>query len=190
MEIPKGLCQCGCGQQTSIARQTRNDRGDIEGEPVKFALGHSPRRRGGNFLDNGGYLLILKPNHRRGDGCAYVREHILIAEKALGKTLPPKAVVHHHTPKQLVICQDQAYHILLHLRTRALRACGHVNWRKCPFCKEYDDPNKMHNRKRHKRNDQFYHQDCKAAANQKAQPVLNLRKREKRQALKNLRKGG
>ncbi len=45
------------------------------------------------------------------------------AEQALGHPLPPSAVVHHHTydgdRSQLVICQDRAYHALLHQRMRA-----------------------------------------------------------------------
>lgn len=45
------------------------------------------------------------------------------AERALGHCLPPLAVVHHHTyegdKSQLVICQDQGYHTLLHERMAA-----------------------------------------------------------------------
>ena len=46
--------------------------------------------------------------------------HRLAAEKILGKNLPIKAVVHHHygNPPTLVICPDQAYHLLLHARSR------------------------------------------------------------------------
>lgn len=50
-------------------------------------------------------------------------EHIILAEKALGKQLPYGAVVHHmsapddnHGPFKLVVCPDQAYHMLLHKR--------------------------------------------------------------------------
>jgi hypothetical protein len=38
--IPRGFCQCGCGQRTSLALQTSTARGNIKGEPVRFRPGH------------------------------------------------------------------------------------------------------------------------------------------------------
>lgn len=55
-------------------------------------------------------------------------EHIVIAERALGKFLPDGTVVHHvndnrseNVGRNLVICQDQGYHNLLHERRDAYR---------------------------------------------------------------------
>jgi hypothetical protein len=78
-----------------------------------------------------------------------VAEHILLAEKTLGKILPKKALVHHWNGygkgnKDLVICEDFAYHNLLHARERAYRETGHANYKKCYFCKEYDDPENLY----------------------------------------------
>lgn len=43
MEIPKGLCQCGCGEKTGIASQTDRKRGWIKGEPLLFVKHHHSR---------------------------------------------------------------------------------------------------------------------------------------------------
>lgn len=83
-----------------------------------------------------------------------VKEHIHLAEKAIGKPLPPKAEVHHvdcdglnNSPGNLVICPDHAYHALLHKRQRALDACGNANFLKCHICRQYGDPIGMYIRK-------------------------------------------
>lgn len=38
---PSGLCMCGCGQLTPIAKRSRLDIGIIKGQPVRFMPGHS-----------------------------------------------------------------------------------------------------------------------------------------------------
>lgn len=80
------------------------------------------------------------------DGRA-VMEHVLVAERALGKLIPKGAEVHHidenkmnNNPTNLVICPDRAYHALLHVRQRAYEACGNYNWIKCDICKRWDSP--------------------------------------------------
>ena len=148
-EIPKGYCQCGCGEKTNLARQTWPKYGHVKGEFFKYLQGHAKGKKreahrnwkGGKKISNG-YALVNMPEHPRASSSGYVYEHIVIAEKALGKPLPKKAVVHHGNGKNgssLVICQDQAYHMLLHRRMRALKVCGHANWLKCTYCKQYDD---------------------------------------------------
>lgn len=41
--ILEGFCECGCGQATSIAPQTRSAQGHVAGRPVRFVQGHSGR---------------------------------------------------------------------------------------------------------------------------------------------------
>lgn len=43
-EIPYGLCHCGCGKKTRIARQTRSAIGHTKGEPIQFIHNHHGRR--------------------------------------------------------------------------------------------------------------------------------------------------
>ena len=43
--IPYGYCQCGCGQKTTIARQTFTKRGITRGEPHRYVHGHGRRKQ-------------------------------------------------------------------------------------------------------------------------------------------------
>lgn len=161
-EIPIGFCACGCGQRTKIS--------PYSGKPYKMLREHrcsglrNPQWKGGHTSTNG-YPQVKMPGHRRASKTGdYVLEHILIAEKALGKPLPLGAVVHHHKGDKkngaLVICQDTAYHNFLHQRQRAYYACGHSDWRQCKFCREYDDSQKLFISLRY--SGVAYHRKCNA----------------------------
>ncbi len=78
---------------------------------------------GGKKYHKSGYVFVLT------DTMVYRREHVVKAEKALGRPLPGRALVHHvnyskadNENGNLVICPDNKYHALLHLRTDCLRA--------------------------------------------------------------------
>lgn len=43
--IPVGLCQCGCGQKTTVQRRTSKSGGYAVGVPCRFRPGHSARMR-------------------------------------------------------------------------------------------------------------------------------------------------
>ena len=80
------------------------------------------------------------PATANNDG-ARVTMHRWRAEQALRKPLPHGAVVHHVIPARkdavcpLVICQDAAYHALLHARMRVRDAGGNPNTDKiCDTC--------------------------------------------------------
>ena len=146
------LCECGCGEAAPIAKCSEKSRGRKKGMPMRFIHGHQMRGnfgdknhswKGGKIRDKDDRQLIYTPNHHKKKKCKYVYQSILIAEKVLGKPLPKGAMVHHATKivkidRDLVICENSAYHNLLHQRIRSYEACGNPSWRKCRFCKEYD----------------------------------------------------
>lgn len=161
--IPYGFCQCGCGQKTPIAKRTRHDLGHIRNTPTKYMRGHnghdfkgpnSPVWKGGIVKHSSGYLMVKMLGHPRANQEGYIWQHTLVAEKILGKFLPPKAVVHHvngikddNRLANLVICENEPYHQMLHRRKRALEACGHADWRKCHHCKKWDFLDNLRNNK-------------------------------------------
>lgn len=89
---------------------------------------------------------VVEPNI----GWGYARSggryrHREVAERLLGRALPATAEIHHvdhdkknNAPSNLVVCQDRAYHQLLHRRERALRVCGDATAIKCGYCRRYD----------------------------------------------------
>jgi len=100
----------------------------------------NPNWNGGFYIDSYGYKKILMPENPRADSKGYISEHIAIAEKAYGGPLPSLAVVHHHSKTQLILSENQSYHLRLHKRMRAFKSCGHAHWFKCYYCKQYKDP--------------------------------------------------
>jgi hypothetical protein len=107
------FCACGCGVLAPLHSRT--------GQPCRYLQSHSSRTK------RLGYV-----RHRiNGES---VQEHTTIVEAALGKPLPKHAQVHHvdgnkrnNAGSNLVVCQDQRYHSLLHYRAKVLKAGGDPN---------------------------------------------------------------
>lgn len=187
------LCACGCGE--SIPATDRRGRArtvkkghsapSLRGIACRVAECGAPAKNAKQRLCNKHYLrqrkhgdpLVMKraPNgagslnsqgyrkFHRTNGSE--KEHIVVAERALGRPLPLGAEVHHvneiksdNSPRNLVICPNRAYHMLLHVRTRALEACGRADWRRCSHCDRYDDPTRL-------KTDGFhhFHATCRSA---------------------------
>ena len=117
-------------------------------------------------LPGNGYIVNgYKMYSRKRQGLRRVAEHVLIVEKALGKPIPLGAEIHHvnsirhdNRNSNLVLCPNHAYHNLLHVRTNALEKCGNANFRKCNYCRNYDDPKNMYAHP--SKQTSFWHKKC------------------------------
>lgn len=117
------------------------------------------RKDGSGTITSHGYIAVKVGSKKR-------QQHVLVAEAALEKSLPLGAEVHHvnenrqdNRNENLVVCPSRAYHKLIHTRSTALNECGNAGFRKCPFCKTYDDPLNM---KHNTSSRYFYHNHCKS----------------------------
>jgi len=96
------------------------------------------------YIDYYGYRHFYAPDCSRKHKDENAKEHFVVAERALGKPLPKKAQVHHFDENKknnkntnLIICENQAYHSLLHVRQRVAKAGGNPDTDKiCYSCKE------------------------------------------------------
>jgi hypothetical protein len=88
-----------------------------------------------------GKIRVLLRNHPRATSEGYVFEHIVVAETALGRFISKEHPIHHvdlnpsnNANHNLVICEDNSYHKLLHQRIRSYLATGRVDYKHCPDC--------------------------------------------------------
>jgi hypothetical protein len=94
----------------------------------------------------------------------------LVAEVALGRYLPAAARVHHvdgnkanDEPCNLVVCQDQSYHMLIEMRGRAYHTTGDADKKRCRYCGEWDYAEVMTRlTPRDGHIERFYHKPCRA----------------------------
>lgn len=126
----KGMCQ-SCYQVTSRKPDATRQGTAEHRKRMSEAQAHGPNRReasgrwkGGRFVDNLGYIRIIRPGDYDGPcihGGRYVHEHRYVAEKKIGRSLAPGEVVHHvngdradNRPENLEVFSSVSEHRLHH----------------------------------------------------------------------------
>lgn len=91
-----------------------------------------------------GYVTLMIPDHPHADSNGYVYEHRVLVEGVIGHVLRQSAPIHHVDEDRgnngrgnLVACDSNAYHCLLHKRKRAFDACGDPDALRCSICHSY-----------------------------------------------------
>ena len=148
---PRRLSSTRCVEKNDARRggvRSGSDGGNLRNTQTASGQGRGKaimrRRPGTGCITTYGYFRLATNGNKK-------NEHLVVAEKALGKPLPRGVIVHHHdkirtnnAPDNLVICPNQKYHKLLHQRMDAVAACGIAHWRKCWLCQQYDDPKNLY----------------------------------------------
>lgn len=92
-----------------------------------------------------GYKTVYFPEHQRADSSGCVYEHIVVAEKKLGRSLYPEEVVHHidhnrgnNDPDNLMVFASSADHTAFHKGNNVIEVDGvyksERKQNKCPLC--------------------------------------------------------
>ena len=108
------------------------------GPNPKLAMENNPAWNGGSYVEpDKGYRMILKRDHPRARANGYVLEHILVAEKMMGRPLATGEEVHHkdrnkvnNDPGNLVVYKSHLEHWMMEHHAEVVSAAAAVNSKK------------------------------------------------------------
>jgi len=96
------LCQCDCGKKkqvpsTMLYQGKTKSCGCLNLEKLRGKLGIlHPLWKGGKIKNHQGYIMIINSTHpKAATNGGYVKEHILVMEKYIGRYLLPGETIHH-----------------------------------------------------------------------------------------------
>lgn len=101
--IIKWVCKCDCGNTSSVTttaltrtKHPTRSCGCIRLEAMSaMKLDKNPAWKGGRFVNDGGYVMIWKPEHPNAKKIGYISEHRLVMSEVIGRPLVPGENVHH-----------------------------------------------------------------------------------------------
>jgi len=123
--------------RSSVLRVLKQEQ--VYKKPTGYGHGHS-QWKGGRGI-KGGYWTVYAPEHPRAMGIKRVWEHILVAEKKLGRFIDKSEPIHHidfdrlnNNADNLYVCRDNKEHMDLHYSlediARDLFRSGKLGFRK------------------------------------------------------------
>lgn len=118
------LCECGCGERTSIATMSNKRWGHVAGQPMRYRVGHSPRTAHPKKR--------TAWDHRSADKRGLVVVTRLQAEAALGRFLDHNEFV--YTIAGTLVVGRRGYSNLIRYRLAAKAATGSASSVWCQGC--------------------------------------------------------
>jgi hypothetical protein len=121
-KVEKTCAQCGKSKLLTF-NKLHNKRNPAEWTCSKTCFGrfHTGRKRTRSNHGKKDYVFVFHPEHHRADATGMVREHVLVAEKMLGRKILKSEDVHHidcdslnNAPENLHVFKNGSEHHLSH----------------------------------------------------------------------------
>lgn len=87
-------CSLHCAAKSRTVWNKGLKTGRLSAETKQKMMGRKNSWKGGR-INRAGYVAIFQPNHPKASSIGYVREHILVMEKHIGRYMANGEVIHH-----------------------------------------------------------------------------------------------